>query len=149
MSLKELMENQRNNVKRLKVNVVEEIRRGLYLIEDESTAALFEAVEEHCQLIEVNKALNIVKPVLKSKNCIKLKSHLYAPQKSKKIEIEKDNKIIIEKLRNDVKKEGKGRIDSKIHEYKDRVRRSTKIDFIQCNRVCPFKTRRKQLLVCQ
>ena len=115
------MENQRNNVKRLKVNVVEEIRRGLYLIEDESTAALFEAVEEHCQLIEVNKALNIVKPVLKSKNCIKLKSHLYAPQKSKKIEIEKDNKIIIEKLRNDVKKEGKGGIDSKRHEYKDNI----------------------------
>ena len=87
MSLKELLENQRHNVKRLKVNVIEEVRKGLYIIEDDSTAALFEAIEEHCQLIEVNKALDIAQPVAKSRNTIKLKNHLNTFRKTKKFDI--------------------------------------------------------------
>ena len=127
MTLKELMENQRHNVKRLKVNIVEEIRRGLYLIEDESTAALFEAIEEHCQLIEVNKALIMVKPVLKSRNCIKLKSHLYAPQKVKKFVIENDHEKLIKELRIDAKKEGGVKVVNKndVISYQDSIRGST------------------------
>ena len=80
MSLKELLENQRQNVKRLKVNIVQEVSKGVYIVEDNSTAAYLEVIEEHCQLIEVNKALLLCKPVPKNRNCIQLKNHLFAPQ---------------------------------------------------------------------
>ena len=52
MSLKELLENQRQNVKRLKVNIVQEVSKGVYIVEDNSTAAYLEVIEEHCQLIK-------------------------------------------------------------------------------------------------
>ena len=131
MSLKELLENQRHNVKRLKVNVIEEVRKGLYIIEDDSTAALFEAIEEHCQLIEVNKALDIAQPVAKSRNTIKLKNHLNTFRKTKKFDIKNNHEKLIEELGNVAKKEERVKVnetpkyENNVISYEDSIRGST------------------------
>ena len=139
MSLKELLGNQRDNVKRLKVNVIEEVRKGLYIIEDDSTAIFFEAIEEHCQFIEVNKALEISKPVAASRNTIKLKSHLNTFRKTKKFDIKNNHEKLIEELRNVAKKEKRVKVnetpkyENNVISYEDSIRGSKSFTLFETN----------------
>ena len=81
----------------IKVNIVEEVEEGSYIIEDESGAGILKVEECHRKLIEVGKGLVVPFPKRVNKRCITLTK--VQPQKIKKMEIMEDHEEKIEELR--------------------------------------------------
>ena len=110
----------------IKVNIVEEVEEGSYIIEDESGAGILKVEDCHRKQIEVGKGLIVPKPKRLNKRCITLTN--VNPQKIQKMEIMEDHEEKIDELRQNATKTCslvEEKIQLRIMDYNDAFKQNT------------------------